>query len=148
MRCCGCLENLIWILRRRVYGRIELDSRGKMEIKACEMSLEQWMGPWNDIEGNVPHTAQLQAFIFQLSQRIHYNFFFSVCVFVLDFILKCFLLSFHILEMFALIKFLTQILTLAEVAENVFYCHYSLKKRKFKSNLPSNWTRFSLVEFF
>ena len=90
MRCCGCLENLIWILRRRVYGRIELDSRGKMEIKACEMSLEQWMGPWNDIEGNVPHTAQLQAFIFQLSQRIHYNFFFSVCIFVLDFIFKVF----------------------------------------------------------
>jgi len=48
--------------------------------------------------------------------------------------LKCFLLSCQILVMFALIKFLTQILTLAEVAENVFYCHHSLKKKKKNSN--------------
>ena len=46
------------------------------------------MGPWNDIEGSVPHTVQLQAFIFQLSQRIHYSFFFSVYVFVLYLIFK------------------------------------------------------------
>ena len=39
-------------------------------------------------------------------------------------------LSLFLFQMFALIKIPTQILTLAEVAENVFYCHYSLKKEK------------------
>jgi hypothetical protein len=56
-----------------------------METKVGEVSFEEWMGPSNETEGNFPQRSQLQTFSFQLSQRIHFNYF-SWSVFFLNLI--------------------------------------------------------------